>query len=478
MIRQPAIILTDEGKIMQVTETLSLGLKREYKVVLPAASLAAKLESQLAEMKDKVRINGFRPGKVPMAHLKRVYGKSIMSEVVQTAVNDANKKIVEDNGLRLALEPKVDFAGGKEEVEAVLEAKGDLAFTIALETLPKFNVGSFADVELERLVAEIPDSEVEAGVLRLANRNRSFTPREGDAPVAQKGDRVTIDFTGKLGDEPFEGGNGTAVEVILGSESFIPGFEQQIEGMSLGETRTISVKFPENYTAPKLAGQDATFDVIVKIVASPDAMEIDDAFAKGFNFEDLAALKVALRANLQGDQDKASRDKLKRSLLDALDMRYGFDLPEGLVEMEFANVWRQVSAEHDASGRSWEQDETTEEDQRAEYRRIAQRRVRLGLVLAEVGDKSSVQVTDQEVTQALIERARGFPGQEKLIWDHYSKNPQALAEIRAPIFEEKVIDHIISLAQVTDRVVSKEELFKMIDEDLKSDTALISGESE
>ena len=450
---------------MQVTETLSQGLKREFKVVMPAAALAEKLDSQLAEMKGKVKINGFRPGKVPLAHLKRVYGKSIMSEVVQNAVNEANKQIVTDHGLRLALEPKVDFPGDKDEVERVLEARGDLAFTIALETLPKFEAGSFDDIELVRLVAEIPDSEIDAGVERVAGRNRSYTAREGDAPVAEKGDRVTVDFTGKLGDEPFEGGTGINIDVILGSESFIPGFEQQIEGMKQGESRTISVKFPENYTSPKLAGQDATFDVTAKVVASPDAMAIDDAFAKGFGFEDLAALKVALRGNLQTDHDKASRDKLKRSLLDALAKRYNFELPQGLVEMEFANVWRQVSAEHNASERTWEQENTTEEAQRAEYRLIAERRVRLGLVLAEVGDKSGVQIADEEVTKALIERARGFPGQEKMVWEHYSKNPQALAEIRAPLFEEKVIDHIIALAKVTDKAVTKDELFKMDEDD-------------
>ena len=449
---------------MQVTETLSQGLKREYKVVLPAAVLAERLNGQLSEMKDKVRINGFRPGKVPMEHLRKLYGKSVMGEVVQNAVNEANKKIVADHGLRLALEPKIDFPGDQAEVERVLEAKGDLAFTVNLETLPKFEVGSFEGLELERLVAEIPDSELEAGLERLSNRNRTFTVREDESAAAARGDRVTIDFTGKLGEEPFEGGAGTGVEVIIGSGSFIPGFEEQLEGIKAGEHRVLNVTVPEAYASPKLAGQAATFDVTAKVISAPDALEMDEAFAKGFGFEGMDDLKKALRENLQRDNDKASRDKLKRSLLDELDKKYSFDLPEGLVEMEFANIWRQVEAEHQASGRTWEQDDTSEEKARSEYRRIAERRVRLGLVLAEVGDKGGTQITDEEVTAALIERARAYPGQEKMIWEHYRKNPEALAEIRAPLFEEKVIDHIISLAKVTDKAVSKDELFKVEDE--------------
>ena len=449
---------------MQVTETLSQGLKREYKVVLPAAVLAERLNGQLSEMKDKVRINGFRPGKVPMEHLRKLYGKSVMGEVVQNAVNEANKKIVADHGLRLALEPKIDFPGDQAEVERVLEAKGDLAFTVNLETLPKFEVGSFEGLELERLVAEIPDSELEAGLERLSNRNRTFTVRGDESAAAARGDRVTIDFTGKLGEEPFEGGAGTGVEVIIGSGSFIPGFEEQLEGIKAGEHRVLNVTFPEAYASPKLAGQAATFDVTAKVISAPDALEMDEAFAKGFGFEGMDDLKKALRENLQRDNDKASRDKLKRSLLDELDKKYSFDLPEGLVEMEFANIWRQVEAEHQASGRTWEQDDTSEEKARSEYRRIAERRVRLGLVLAEVGDKGGTQITDEEVTAALIERARAYPGQEKMIWEHYRKNPEALAEIRAPLFEEKVIDHIISLAKVTDKAVSKDELFKVEDE--------------
>lgn len=443
---------------MQVTETLSQGLKRAYKVVLPAGDLAQRLDGQLADMKDKVRINGFRPGKVPVAHLKRLYGKSIMGEVVQNAVNEANRKIVEDNGLRLALEPKVDFPGDQAEVERALEAKGDLAFTINLETLPKFEVGTFEDIAIERPVAALSDEEVDKSVSRLADRNRTYVDAPKKAAAAEH-DRVTIDFIGKMDDVAFEGGSGTDVDVVLGSGSFIPGFEEQLIGIKAGEEKVVKVRFPDNYTAAHLAGKEAVFDVTAKKISHPEKFEINDEFAKGFGFDNVEALRTAIRENLQKDHDKASRDRLKRALLDELDKKYSFELPEGLVEMEFNNVWAQVMQEQASSGKTFEQEGTTEEASKAEYRRIAERRVRLGLVLAEVGEKANVQVNDEEVGKALVERARAYPGQEKMVWEYYTKNEQAMAEIRAPLFEEKVIDHIVAQAKVTDKEISRDDLF-------------------
>jgi trigger factor len=452
---------------MQVTETLSQGLKREFKVVIPAKDLAERLEGQLVEMKDKVRINGFRPGKVPMGHLKRVYGRSVMAEVLQTAINDANRKIVEDNKLKLALEPKINFPEDQAEVERALAAEGDLSITINVEVLPTFDVGSFDDVAIERLKAEIPDAEVDTALERMAAQNRTFTPKEEGA-VAASGDKVTIDFVGKLGEELFEGGAGTDIDVILGSASFIPGFEEQLEGAKAGEERVVKVTFPENYTAAHLAGREATFDVTVKSIAAPGEVAMDEGFAKGFGFDSVEKLKDALRSNMERDYVRASRDKLKRALLDALDKKYSFELPEGLVEQEFAGIWQQVETEQAQGGKSFEEEGTTEEAARADYRRIAERRVRLGLVLAEVGQEANVQVTDDEVTQALLERARQFPGQEKAVWDYYRKTPEAMAQLRAPVFEEKVVDHIVAKANVTERVVSKDELFKVEADDEKS----------
>jgi trigger factor len=449
---------------MQVTQTLSEGLKREFKVVIPATDLAERVEGQLAEVKAKARIDGFRPGKVPVSHLKRLYGRSIMAEVVQDAVNEANRKIVEDNQLRLALEPKIDLGGDKDEIEKVFEAQADFAFTVALEVLPKIELNGFDGIEIERLVAEVSDAEVDQVLSRLTEQNRAYTAKEGEA-VAANGDKVTLDFIGKIDGEPFEGGAGENIDLVLGSGSFLPGFETQIEGMKIGESRTISVTFPENYSAAKLAGKAATFDVTLKATAAPAEVKIDDEFAKGFGLEDLGKLKETIRANIERDHLAASRGKWKRDLLDALDTKYLFDVPEGLVAQEFDSVWRKVEAEQRRSGRSYEDERTTEEAARAYYRKIAERRVRLGLLLAEIGEKADIKISDDEVSQALAQRARAFPGQEQVVWDYYRKNPEALAEIRAPLFEEKVVDHIIAQVKLTDKKVSKEELLKAAAED-------------
>ncbi|HUZ90791.1 MAG TPA: trigger factor [Methylocella sp.] len=449
---------------MQVTQTSSQGLKHEFKVVLAAADLAERVEGQLAEVQAKARIPGFRPGKVPVSHLKRLYGRSIMAEVVQDAVNEANRKIVEDNQFRLAMDPKIDFPGDSEEVEKAFTAQADFSFTVALEVLPKIEVGGLEDIEIERLVADVSDAEVDEVLSRLAEQNRAYTAKEGEA-AAEKGDKATLDFIGKIDGEPFEGGSGENVDVVLGSGNFIPGFEAQIEGMKTGESRTISVTFPENYSAPSLAGKAATFDVTLKAVAAPAEVEISDEFAKGFGFDDLDKLRDKIRENIERDHLAASRGKWKRDLLDALDKKYVFDVPEGMVAQEFDGVWRTVEAEQKRSGRSYEDDNTTEDDARADYLKIAERRVRLGLLLAEIGEKAEVKVSDEEVGQALAQRARSFPGQEKAVWEYYRKNPHALAEIRAPLFEEKVVDYVISQVKLTDKKVSKHELFRVNDED-------------
>jgi len=450
---------------MQVTQTHAQGLKREFKVVLAAADLAERVEGQLIEVKAKARIPGFRPGKVPVSHLKRLYGRSIMADVVQDAVNEANRKIVEENELRLAMDPKIDIAAEGQEIEKVFEAQADFAFTVALEVLPKIEVGGFDDIQIERLVAEVAGADVDQVLARLAEQNRVYTAKEGGA-VAENGDKATLDFTGKIDGEPFEGGSGENVDVVLGSGSFLPGFEAQIEGMKTGESRTIPVTFPDDYSAARLAGKTATFDVTLKgAAAAPAEVEIGDEFAKGFGFEDLAKLKDTIRANIERDYLAASRGKWKRDLLDALDKKYVFDVPEGLVRQEFDAVWRKVEAERNRSGRSHEDDNTTEEAARADYLKIAERRVRLGLLLAEIGARADIKVSDEEVNQALALRARAFPGQEKMVWEYYRKNPGALAGIRAPLFEEKVVDHIISRVKLTDRKVSKDELLKVNDED-------------
>ncbi|MGO4571764.1 trigger factor [Microvirga sp. 2TAF3] len=441
---------------MQVTETLSQGLKREFKVVLPANELEQRLNDELSTLKDRVKINGFRPGKVPVGHLRRVYGRSVMADVVQNAVNEANRRIVEDNSLKLAHEPQVQFPESQEEIEKAMDAKGDLAFTVALEVLPAFELADLSDVTVKKPVAEVSDSEINESLERMAKQNLSFEPKKGKAA---EGDRVNVDFVGRIDGTEFEGGNGTDIRVELGSNTFIPGFEDQLVGTKAGDTKLVKVTFPANYLAAHLAGKDAEFDVTVKEVEAPGELKIDDELAKGFGMESLDKLKDAIRGAIQRDFDAQSRRKVKKDLLDSLDAKYSFELPESLVEQEFAAVWSQVEGDMKTNNRTFADEDTTEEEARAEYRRIAERRVRLGLVLAQIGEKSDIKISDDEVTQALVERVRQYPGQEKQVWDFYRKNPQALAEIRAPLFEEKVVDQILSQVKVVDETVSKEALF-------------------
>lgn len=447
---------------MQVTETLSQGLKREYAIVVPASDLASRLDAQLADMKMKVRINGFRPGKVPVAHLKRVYGRSVMADLVNETIAAANKQIVDEHGLKLAREPRVELAEDKDAIEAALDARGDLAFKVALEVLPKFEIGEFNDIALERTIAEVEDSEIEDAVQRLAQDRRVYADRP-EGGKAEKFDRVTVDFVGTIDGEAFEGGSSENIEVVIGSNTFIPGFEDQLLGAVAGEKREIEATFPEAYAARALAGRKAKFDVTVKAVAAPEPLVIDDEFAKSFGADDLAQLRDRIRERIVAEYARASREKIKRKLLDALAARYSFEVPEGLVEQEFASIWAQVEREQKASGRTFADENTTEEAARVEYRSIAERRVRLGLLLAEIGAKVGVTITDEEMTQALVARARSFPGQEKQVWEFYRNNQGALAELRAPIYEEKVVDHILSVAKVEDRKVTAKEL--MTDDD-------------
>jgi len=446
---------------MQVTETLSQGLKREFKVVLPATELEERLTSELSTLKDRVRINGFRPGKVPVGHLRKVYGRSVMADVLQNAVNEANRKIVEDNGLKLAHEPQVQFPESQDEVEKAMDAKGDLAFTVALEVLPVFELADLSDVAVKKPVAEITDTEINESLERMAKQNRSFETKEG---AAVDGDRVVVDFVGRIDGTEFEGGKGEDIRVELGSNTFIPGFEDQLLGLKAGDTKLVKVTFPVNYMAEHLAGKDAEFDVTVKEVEAPGELKIDDEMAKGFGMESLDKLKDAIRDAIKRDFDAQSRRKVKKELLDALDAKYSFELPPTLVEQEFSAVWAQVVGDMKSNNRTFEDESTTEDEAKAEYRKIAERRVRLGLVLAQIGEKSDIKISDDEVTQALIERVRQYPGQERQVWEFYQKNPQALAEIRAPLFEEKVVDQILSQVKVNEETVSKDTLFSDEDE--------------
>ena len=454
---------------MQVTETLSDGLKREFRVVVPANDLDSKVNTRLGELKDTVRINGFRPGKVPVGHLKRLYGRSVMAEAIEAAVRDANAKIVTDHNLRLAMEPQVKLPTEEDAINAVVEGKADLDYSVAMEILPKIELADFKDIKLERLTAEVADAEIDEAIGRISEQNRPFLPKAEGAEAAS-GDKVNVSFTGTIDGAPFEGGSSEDIAVTIGSNSFIPGFEEQLVGIKAGDTRTVKASFPPNYLKADLAGKEASFEVNAKSIDAPGDVKVDDDFAKQLGMESLAKLRDAVKDRITREHAGASRNRLKRQLLDALDERHKFELPPTLVAQEFDNVWQTVENDLKQQGRTFADEGTSEDEAKAEYRKIAERRVRLGLVIAEIGDKNQIKVTDEEVQRAVVERARQFPGQEQQVWEYYRNNPQAVASLRAPIYEEKVIDFLVELTKVTEKKVTREELYKEDDEDKPAET--------
>jgi len=442
---------------MQVTETSAAGLKREYRVVVPAADLEARVAERLDDLKGRVQLRGFRPGKVPVNHLKRIYGKSAMAEVIEAAVRESNQKIVTDNGLKLATEPKVVLPQEEGAVEGIIEGKSDLAYTVEVEVVPPIELTDFKTVKLERLTAEVTDAEIDQALNAIAEQNRPFIAK---TEAAEKGDRVTISFQGTQDGQPFEGGSAEDVPMQLGSGRFIPGFEDNLIGLKAGESKTFDVKFPDDYPATALAGKSATFVVTVKTVEAPGEVTLNDDFAKSLGLDSLAKLRDALRERLQREHASATRQRVKRSLLDQLDERHKFEPPPTLVEQEFNNVWSAIENDLKQQNRTFADEGTTEEKAREEYRGIAERRVRLGLVIAEIGEKNNITVSEDQLRAAIMEQVRQMPGREQQVWDYYRNNPGALAALRAPLFEDKVVDFVLELADVTDRPVSREELFK------------------
>jgi len=444
---------------MQVTETTNEGLKREFRVTVPATDLETRVTERLTELKDRVRINGFRPGKVPVTHLKKIYGRSVMAETIDQMVRETNAKIVTDRVLKLATEPKITLPEDKGEVENLISGKSDLSYTVVVEVVPQIALADFKAIMLEKVVADVTDLDVDEAVRRLAEQNRTYTSKPEGAK-AESGDRVVMSFKGTVNGEPFEGGSGENVPVNIGSNTFIPGFEDQLLGIAAGETRTVNVTFPDDYAAAKLAGQAATFEVEAKSIEKPSEITIDDAFATSLGMESVQKLSQAVRERINQEYAVASRQKLKRELLDKLDVLHKFEAPPSLVEQEFTNVWNTVLADLRSQNRTFEQEFPTEEEARQEYRNIADRHVRLGLVLAEIGEKNNIKVDDDEVSRAVVERARQYPGREREVFDYYQKNYNALATVRAPIYEEKVVDFIVELADVVEKKVTKDELFK------------------
>jgi len=444
---------------MQVTETLAEGLKHEFQISVPASDLDAKADARLVDLKDKVRLNGFRPGKVPVSHLKKVYGRSVMAETIDQTIRDTNSQIFTERGFRLATEPKITMPTEQKAVEDILTGKSDLTYTVSIEVVPPIQLTDFKSFTVEKPVAEVTNADIDEAIKRIADQNRAFAAK-GEGAKAETGDRVTISFKGTINGTPFEGGTGEGIQVTIGSNTFIPGFEEQLLGIAAGETRILKVSFPKNYGSEKLAGQPAEFETTATLIEAPQDTAINDDFAKMLGLESLDKLKEAARERLAAEFAGATRQRVKRTLLDRLDESHRFEAPPSLVDEEFNLMWNSIKAEMESSGKTFADENTTEEAAREEYRKIADRRVRLGLVLSEIGEKNKITVTDDEVSRAVIERARQMPGREKEVWDYYRNNANALAQLRAPIYEDKVVDFILELANVTEKKVTREDLYK------------------
>jgi trigger factor len=434
---------------MQVTKTNSEGLKQHFKVVVPAGHIASHMDNRLSEVGRTVRIPGFRPGKVPMGILRKKYGPSVMGEVVEEAVNEGTRKALADHDLRPALRPEIAITSYKEG--------GDLEFTVLVEVLPEVVVGDLAGLKLERPVAPVDDKTVDEALARIAER-REATADAAKSYKSKSGDVVEIDFLGSVDGVPFDGGKAEGYSLKLGSNTFIPGFEDQLIGFKAGDKTVVKVTFPKDYGAEQLAGKDAEFAVTVHKVKTVKPAEVDDELAKTLGLEDLAALKKSVKEEIERDYASMSRAHLKRHLLDALSESHQFDVPGGMVELEFDAIWKQVEEDKKA-GRVDPSDEGKSDDElKGEYRSIAERRVRLGLLLSEVGKKNNIAISQDDLNRAVMAEARNYPGQEHLVIQYYQKNTEAKEALRAPIFEEKVVDFIIELAKITDRSVSADEL--------------------
>lgn len=447
---------------MQVIETSTAGLKRELKVIVPAGDLSNRFEGRLDTLKDQVVLKGFRRGKVPVAHIKKLYGRSIMAEVLQAAIDESSKQALTDRNERPAMQPKIDLPETTEEIEKIMTGSADLAYNMTFEVLPEIKIVDFGSLALERLTATVEAGDIDRAIDGIAANNKTYIA-DGER-AAGDGDRVTIQFVGKIDGEPFEGGSGEDVKVVLGQGNFIPGFEDGLKEAKAGETRVVTATFPETYSVDSLKGKTATFDVTVTEVARPEMPALDDAFAKSLGADDMGKLRELVTAQIQREFDQVSRSKLKRTLLDALASAHDFALPASLVDGEFEQIWTQVTEDLRQRTKTFEDEGKTEESAREEFRKVAERRVRLGLLIGEIGDRNKVEVTQDELRRVLVEQARRFPGQEKMVYDYYQKTPGAITELRAPIFEDKVIDIILAAAKPVDRVVSREELLKPIEE--------------
>lgn len=441
---------------MQIEEVENKGLSRTYSVTVPKEDLAKKLDEKIKEMQPQVTLKGFRPGKVPTTHIRKMFGQSIMKDVVEDMLNESSQKAINDNNIRPAGQPKIDLRANGDEVT---KGEADLQYQMTVEMIPEFEPADPSKLKFTRLSSEIDDDTVQERLKTFAAGQKTYKKKAKTAK-AKKEDAVLINFVGRIDGEAFEGGAMDEHELVLGSGTFIPGFEDQLIGAKAGDKLDVNVTFPEDYGVDTLAGKEAIFETeVIEVRGAKDAA-VDDELAKKFGMESLDKFTEVIKEQLEGEYTMQSRLKLKRAILDELDGKHKFDLPPGMVEAEFSNIWAQVQAEKEAGNLDEEDAKKTDKQLEKDYRKIAERRVRLGLVLAEMGQKAEINVTNEELQQAMVAEARRYPGQEQQVFEFYQKNPQAVAQLRAPIYEEKVVDLIIDQAKVSDKKVDKEELFE------------------
>lgn len=440
---------------MQITETLADGLKHDFRVVVPAEDLRSKIDDKLAEYGANMRLPGFRPGKAPLKILRQRFGRAVEGEILEDTINRGTQQAIEERGLKPAVMPQIDMVS---DLANGLTAGVDLEYTVSVEALPDIEPIDFASLELERLEAEPADEVVEEEIGLIAQRAAELTPVE-DGRAAAEGDTLTIDFEGKIDGEAFAGGAAEDYEIELGTGEFIPGFEDQLVGARAGESRDVEVEFPEEYNAAHLAGKAAVFSVEVKEIRERKAVDPDDEMAKRIGFDDLASLRQSVVDRIKGHYGGVARMVVKRQLFDRLEQEHDFPLPESMVETEFESIWGEIEKRLEDSDAAEEVREgKTDDELREEYRKVAERRIRLGLLLAEVGRQNNIEVNQEDLQRAMASQVQQFPGQEQVVLDFYRKNPSALSQFEGPILENKVVEFILELAQVTTREVSAEEL--------------------
>ena len=439
---------------MQLTERRSEGLLRVYDVVAPAAELEQKLVAKIEEVRPRMRINGFRPGKVPASHIRKIYGPSMMQDIINETVQSSTKEALDKAKIRPASEPTLEL---KSDLAQVTEGKADLAFELSLEVMPDFEPADLASISIKRPVAAVSDAQVQEAIEELAKNHTTYEDKSG---AAADGDSLTIDFSGSIDGVKFEGGTAEDAQVVIGAKRFIPGFEEQLIGAKAGDERTLNVTFPEDYAVDTLKGKAAAFETKIKAVRAPRSGAPDDKWAAELGFDSLASLKEALRARIEADHGAQSRAKAKRALFDVLDERHSFDLPPRMVQAEFDSIWRQIEADKAADQLDPADAAKSDEELRTEYRRIAERRVRLGLLLAEIGRRNKVEVAEDDLRKELAKLAGAYPGQERAIIEAYQRNPRMMDQLRAQAYEEKVVSYVLELVKVTNEDVSRDELFR------------------